>query len=267
MKHGKAALGVAQKQTAYVHIRPQRGHHLLPGAQQLDRLDAVAVLRRRLEAQLLGGALHLLTQLLLHGGKIALQQLHRLSDALPVGLLSHLRTAPAVAVAQMVIEAGALFSDVPGKLLFAGGQMQCQRYGIQNLICIAPGTIGAEIAGPVLRRAPYHRKAGIAGIQIQADIGIAFVILQQNIIFWLVPLDERTLQHQRLKLAVGQNDVKVVDLADHGPGLFRVAGQFQKILADPVAQCLGLAHIDHRVAGVHHNVDAGMQRQRVSLVF
>ena len=73
--------------------------------------------------------------------------------------------------------------------------------------------------------------------------------------------DEGALQYQCLKLAVGDDDVEVVDLAHHGPGLFRVGGQVGKVLAHPVLERLGLAHVDDLVFGILHDVDAGLQRQ------
>ena len=266
MEHRKAALGIPQKQAAHVHIRAQGGHHLLALAQQLDGLDPVPVLGGGLKPQGLGGLLHLFGELLLHRPKIALQQLHRLANALPVLLLGHLRAAPAVAVAQVMVQTGPLLADIPGELFLAGGQVQSQGDGVQNLVGVAPGAVGPKVFCPVLRRPAHQGEPGIPGIQVEPDIGIAFVVLQQNIILGLVPLDQGALQHQGLELAVRQDHIKVVDLTHHGPGLFGVAGQIQKILADPVPQRLGLAHIDHRVGGVHHDIHPGMQGERMGFI-
>ena len=82
-----------------------------------------------------------------------------------------------------------------------------------------------------------------------------------------MPLDEGALQNKGLELRVGDDDVEVVDLAHHGPGLFRVGGQIGKILRHPVFQSLGLAHVDDLVFGVLHDVDAGLQRQAVGFFF
>ena len=70
-------------------------------------------------------------------------------------------------------------------------------------------------------------------------------------------LDEGALQHQGLKLGLNHDDIKVVDLAHHGPGLFVVPGLILKVLAHPVFQRLGLAHVDDLAAGVLHDIHAG----------
>ncbi len=80
-------------------------------------------------------------------------------------------------------------------------------------------------------------------------------------------LDEGVLQHQGLELAVGDDDVKMVDLGHHGPGLLRVGGQIGKILAHPVFQGLGLAHVDDLALGVLHDVYARLERQAVGFFF
>ena len=82
-----------------------------------------------------------------------------------------------------------------------------------------------------------------------------------------MPLDEGIFQDQGLKLAVGNDDVKVVDLGHHGPGLFGVGGQIGKILAHPVFQGLGLAHIDDLALGVLHDVYARLEGQAVGFFF
>ena len=90
---------------------------------------------------------------------------------------------------------------------------------------------------------------------------------QKDVVPGLVALDEGVLQHQGLKLAVGDDDVKMVDLGHHGPGLLRVGGQVGKILAHPVFQGLGLAHVDDLALGVLHDVYARLERQAVGFFF
>ena len=130
-----------------------------------------------------------------------------------------------------------------------------------------PAAVGAEVPGPVLRRPVGQGESRVLLLHRQADVGVALVILQQDVVPGLVPLDEGILQHQGLKLRVGHDDVKVVDLAHHGTGLFRVGGQVSKILAHPVFQRLGLAHIDDRIFGVLHDIHARLQRQGMGFFF
>jgi hypothetical protein len=72
----------------------------------------------------------------------------------------------------------------------------------------------------------------------------------------LVPLDEGAFQHQRFKLRVGHNDIEVVDGGDHGPCLVGVRGQIGKVLAHPILEGLGLAHIDDGIVFVLHDINA-----------
>ena len=155
----------------------------------------------------------------------------------------------------MEVETGPLLAYIPGELLPAGGQAQGGAQGVDDGLGVFPTGVGTEIPGPVLRHLAGQGEAGV-GLVGQADIGIALVVLEQDVIPGLVPLDEGALQHQGLELAVGDDDVEVVDLADHGPGLFRVGSGVLKILGHPVFQGLGLAHIDYGVLGVLHDINA-----------
>ena len=88
------------------------------------------------------------------------------------------------------------------------------------------------------------------------DIMIAFVILEQNIIFWIVLFNQAAFQHQGFELAVGHNVVKVVDIFHHLADLFVVFGSGAEIAAHPVGEDLSLAHIDHLAGAVLHQVNA-----------
>ena len=181
--------------------------------------------------------------------------------------LRHLRPAPAVAVANVVIEAGPFFPNVSWKFPSASWQAQGVGHCADNLPAAAPAAVGAKVAGSIFRNSADQGKTRISLVDRKADIGIAFVIFQQNIIARLMPLNQRALQHQSFKLIVRQNIVKVVDLADHGPGLPRMAGEVGKVLADPIFQRPGFPYIDHLPRLVHHNIDAGGERQRLRLLF
>ena len=76
-------------------------------------------------------------------------------------------------------------------------------------------------------------------------------------------LDEGALQHQRLKFRPRHDDVKMVDLGHHTASLGRVGGRILKVLAHAVAQLLGLAHVDHRIGLILHEIDPRLQGQRV----
>ena len=170
--------------------------------------------------------------------------------------LVHLRPAVPVAYPHVKVEAGPLLPNIPGELPAAAGQAQGLAQGVDDALAGKAGAVGPEVPRPVVLRLGGQRKPGVVPWG-QPDIGEALAVLEQDVIPGLVALDKRALQHQRLELRLDHNNVEVVDLADHGPGLFVVAGLVLEILAHPVFQRLGLAHIDDLAGAVLHDIHAG----------
>ena len=81
----------------------------------------------------------------------------------------------------------------------------------------------------------------------------------------LMALDKGVFQYQRLKLRPYHNGVEVVHRGHHGPGLLVVSPPGLEILAHPVFQLFGLAHVDDLARLVHHDVYARLQGQAVRL--
>ena len=130
---------------------------------------------------------------------------------------------------------------------------------------IAPA-VGAEILRAVIQNARSQLDHRIFLVQIDAQIRIALVILEQDVVLRHVALDERAFEHQRLKFRSGNNDVEMVDLGDHAPCLWRMGRGILKILADTVFELLGLADVDDRAGLVLHDIDARLQRETQRLV-
>ena len=263
----KAALGLPPVEAHHVGIGEAPRHHLLALAQKLHGGDAVPELGGPLEAQLLCRPLHLHSEVIADLLIFPLQKADGLVDVLPVAALVHLRPAVAVALAHAVVEAGPLLTDVPGKLFPALGQAQGGQNGLNDTLSGPPAAVGAEVSCSVLCGPVCQGEFGVFLLHGEANIGIALVVFEQDVVPGLVAFNERALQHQGLKLAVSDDDVEVVDLAYHGPGLLGVGSQIGKVLAHPVFQGLGLAYIDDLVFGVLHDVDAGLQRQAVGFFF
>ena len=266
MEDHETALGLPSEKTGHISIRQGAGHYLLPFSKQLDGSQSVPQLGCLFKAQFFCRPLHLCGQICLYFLEPPLQQGHGLGHRLVMLGLQLIPPAVAVTLAHMKVEAGPLLADIPGKLLPAGGQAQGGTQGVDNRLGAVAAGIGPKVPRSVLRRSGRQGKAGIRLIR-QADIGIAFIVLQQNIVPGLVPLDERALQDQGLKLAVSHNDIKVVDLGYHGPSLFRMGGQIRKVLAHPVFQRLRLTYIDDSILCVLHDIHAGLQRQAMGFFF
>ena len=265
MEDGVAALAGAPVQPPDVRVRAEAGDDGLLLPQGADGIDPVPEHGRLLEVEFLRLRLHL-------GGHVpeellalSLQQLHRLLDPAIVLLRRHLRAAEPVAPAHVEVQAGPLRPDVPGEFAIAGGQPQGGQHRVQGLPGLEPAAEGAEVPGGVLGHLVHQGEAGIR-LPGQADKGVALVVLQQDVVAGHVPLDEGVLQHQGLELAGDEDGVKVVHLGHHVPGLGGVGGAVLKILAHPVFQLLGLAHVDDLAGLVHHQIDAGGQGQVIGLL-
>ena len=128
----------------------------------------------------------------------------------------------------------------------------------------AAAGVGAKIPGAVFRRLGYDGKPGIS-LFAQAQKGIPFIVLEQDIVFRLMLFNQGAFQQQRLKFRAGDDGFKFVDLRDHFHRFGRVGSQVGKILAHPVFQRLGLADVDDGALGVLHNINAGQQRQQQRL--
>lgn len=61
---------------------------------------------------------------------------------------------------------------------------------------------------------------------------------------------QAALEHERFKLAVGEDDIEIVDILDHFAYLETVVMFRAEILADSVLECLRLADIYYLRAAV-----------------
>ena len=164
------------------------------------------------ELQRFRGALHLFAKLVLHLLVLSLQNKDHLANYGTVILLTFSDLAPTVAVSHMVIQARTIFSLVAGKCFAAARKPKRKTDGIHELLRHISSAIGAKIGCAVFHHPICQTHHRIFFPQIDAQIRIPFIILQQNIIFWHVPFDQRALQHQRFKLRGCHNNIKMMNL-------------------------------------------------------
>ena len=264
MQHGEAGLGAAEEADG-VRVRVHGADYPLAVAQALHGADAVAQRGGDLEPELLSRGLHLggetLRELFCASGEHQLGLCYRgavLFRRRPAG------AAPAGAGAHMVIEAGPRLVYVAREAARTGGQLEGLAHGVYYVLCQAPPSKGAEILGAVLNHAVRQREARVLALHVQADEGIALVVLEQDVVVRLVALYERVFQHQRLEFALDYDDVEVVHLGHHGRDLGQVFAA--EIACHAVFERLGLAHVYDLAADVLHYIHAGQQRQAVGLV-
>ena len=74
-------------------------------------------------------------------------------------------------------------------------------------------------------------------------------------------LYKAAFEHEGFKLAVGENDIEIIDIFDHFAHLYGVVMLGAEILADAVFECLRFADIYYLRAAVFHQIDPGSQRK------
>ena len=122
VQHGAAAADLARVHAPHVRVGADSGDDLLGLAQHGDGPDAVPQGGGLFKVQLLRRLLHLLLQLRRQLAVVAAEDPHRLADpGLILRLARAVRAAEAVAAADVVVQAGPLPADVPGKLAGTGG--------------------------------------------------------------------------------------------------------------------------------------------------
>ena len=124
--------------------------------------------------------------------------------------------------------------------------------------------IGAEIETTILFDLARNDEAWIALIG-NLDEGIGLIILEHDIVFGLVLLDEVDLKKQGLNIGLSDDKLKIHNLRYQGFCLGIVASS--KIGPHPVAKILGLPHIDDGTVLVFVNVTARTRRQELELGF
>ena len=177
--------------------------------------------------------------------------------------------APTGTLVHVIVEAGTVFAHIPGKLLAASRQLQGQPNGLHDAVGDTSAAVGAEILSAIVGDFAHQFDFGVNILHIQPQVGIPLVILQQNIVFGGIPLDQAAFQHQGLKLRSCHDHVEVMYMADHDPGFGAVGCGVLEILADAVFQLLGLAHVDDLVIFVSHDIHTRRkgQGQRFVLQF
>ena len=124
--------------------------------------------------------------------------------------------------------------------------------------------IGAEIEATILFDLARDDETRIALIG-NLDEGIGLVVLEHDIVLGLVLLDEVDLEKQGLNIGLGDDKLKIHNLRYQRFRLGIVAPS--KIGPHPIAEILGLPHIDDGTVLIFVNVTARTRRQEIELGF
>ena len=161
----------------------------------------------------------------------------------------------------MLVKARAVLADVAREHARTGLEVERLTDRIDRAASCHTTLIWAEIARPVMRRLGNHGKCRIGRVRIQPDIGIALVVLEEDVVLGLVFFDHRVFKHERFKLSFGHYDVKIVNMADQLARLGVQPFRRLKIIGHTVAQQLGLADVDHLACFIFVQVHARLHRQ------
>lgn len=94
-----------------------------------------------------------------------------------VVLLAARELTPAVAVVHVEVEARAVLAEVARELFGAAGQLQRQAERVDHVLRDGAAAEGAKIAGLIPCRFADHLHDGIVLRQVDAQIGVALVVL------------------------------------------------------------------------------------------
>ena len=239
-----------------VHVAAGVGLHLdlLLLRHLVNALYLVTQRRRALKLQFLRRGLHLFLQFPGHRLRVALHEHYHLLDDLGVFLLARQARAGGNAAVNIVFQAGA---RIPARNRLGAGpigeQLLNQVHGFANA---AGRSKGPEITGAVVGNLPRYVHPGKFFRQVNLKVGVSLVILEAGVEVGLVTLDQRVFQDQRFRLGVRYDELKVGHPGHHPPNLGRVAAGRPEIGAEAVPKHARLAHVQHLVAGVLHQVDA-----------
>jgi hypothetical protein len=137
-----------------------------------------------------------------------------------------------------------------------------QRQRFTNRVAIGER---AEIFAFRVFRAPMHRQARM-NIAAEKNVGVRFVVAQQNVVARLIKLDVIVLKQQRFGFGMGYGDIDVMDVTHQRFG-FSAANVRAKIARKPLFQIFGFADIDNRSGSVIHPVNAGFTGDRTQKDF
>ena len=182
-----------------------------------------------------------------------------------VGGGGNLAAARRTAAVNVRVETGAHRLPALHEAVPAGGKPEHGGRLVHRLLDVIAAHIRPDIPRAVVRCLLCLGNAGKRRWG-DADIVIALVVLEQDVVTRLKALDQRVFQQQGVGLAPHDDMADLDDLLHQHTHLRAVLLRLHEIGRHPFAQALGLAHVDDRPRAVHELVDARRQRQQGHLL-
>ena len=233
---------------------------LLPLDDGLDGFELVAQGGGFLEAHFFRCFLHLA----LAGAAtmlfaVSAEEIHQVGDHLAVLGLGRRADAGRDTQLDVIVKTGAFV--LPGDLAVTGQIGEDAAQHIQGLIDRPGGGVRTKITRAIFDHLPRDGDFGEWLVPVDLDVRIALVILEADVVFRAMLLDQVHLKDERLKLRADHDPFNIHDLAHEAAGLGIVAGIRVEVGADAVLQADGLADINDRARRVLHQVTARLGRQ------
>ena len=228
-----------------------------------DREQSVPVTGRLLERLALGRVLHLRLERLLDRLGLTGEKLDDAVDHLTVRLLGHVPDAGREAALDVVVEAWNA-GVASGLRPLAGPVAEDPVEHVEGLPDLLRRRVRSEVddAAPVpLTREHDARKIIPDG---DRDVRIRLVVPEPDVERRSMPLDQVLLEVERLPFRLRDDDLDPLDPRDHSLEACPCVAAAE-VRPDAGTQRLGFSHVQHLIALVPEQVDAGLRRQAVQL--
>jgi hypothetical protein len=233
------------------------GLHALRVQHPRQRLDLVAHAGRLLELEVLGVHQHLLFQVFQHLALAPAQELGRVVDVALVVFRRDQLDARAAAAADLVQQAGprAVVEDA----VLAGAQLEHLLQQLHRFLHRPGAREGTEVLVLLVQRAAVigHARRVSAG---DLQVGVRFIVAEQDVVARLERLDQVVFQDQRLGLAVRHRGLEARDLRHHHRDA-RARQILLEVARHAVLEVARLADVQDLVLGVEIAVHAGQAGQ------
>ena len=153
---------------------------------------------------------------------------------------------------------------LPGQVEIAGRHLEMAMNEVHQPMRQIARKIRTVVSRPIFLEAArdVHTRVRLGG---QLNVGIRFVVAQQDVVARLVLLDQVVFKRQRLFFVVDLNDLDVPGFADQRAGLDVSQAIVIEVAANAAAQVFGFTNVDDGPVGVLVEIDSRQQRQLGSL--
>ena len=123
------------------------------------------------------------------------------------------RDAGAGAAADVEVEALAVGRDMRVDVVAGAHREDCLRHPQQISKRLDLG-VGAEVSRAVTLDPAHERHARVGFLPRNADVGVAFVVLEPDVVGRLMLAHEGGLKEERVPFGIDRDEIQILDLAD-----------------------------------------------------